>query len=201
MEDIDLIKSIKKDACSPCIQELREKHAGLIISIYSKYLSVLETVNFSPSDFNDEINYIIYSAARKYDLRRRTKMKFSTYLGESVRFFCLNKINELKKNKTVETEPETLTFLIDDYYKNTHLDKSKNADSKDYIFDILGQLKDKRIKKIFKYRYFTGNKLKLPWYVIGEKVGLTAQSCINIHNKTINFLKKKLTSLETQDKI
>lgn len=199
--DFDLIRNIKKESCSPCIEELRNRHIGLIISIYSKYLSVLETVNFRPSDFNDEINYIIYDSARKYDLRRKRTVKFSSYLGECVRFFCLNKITELKKNKTIETEPETLTFLMDDYNRHYHSDNIKNIESKNYIFNLLNQLKDKRIKRIFKYRYFTGNKLKLPWHVIGKKIGITSQSCINLHNKTIDFLKKKLTSLETQDKI
>ena len=32
----------------------------------------------------------------------------------------------------------------------------------------------------------------MPWHLIGYKLGLSAQGCINIHNSGVSYLKEKL---------
>jgi len=61
-------------------------------------------------------------------------------------------------------------------------------------------MKDKRIEKIFKMRYFDSKKLKA-WNEIGKKLHISTQTAINIHNKALEFLNKKITSKNLFDKI
>lgn len=199
LSDRELIKSIKHNKCSECIHILRDRHIGLIIDIYSKYNSILQSLNFSAAEFNDEIEYIIFHSARSYDLRRKN-VKFSTWLGEQTKYFCLNKINEQNKQKILNTDPEELNKIIDSYSKEYNSDRGLNRETCDYIFNILEQLNDKRIIKIFNLRFFEGNK-KMTWKQISKKVGLTSQGAINLFEKGIDFLKVKLRSTNNSDVI
>jgi len=201
ISDLQLIKNIKRENCNDCIGELRSRHCGLIINLYSKYHSILQKLHFNREEFNDEINYLIYTSAKKYDLRRAKKIKFSTYLGENTRYFCLNKINELKKKSFVEAEPDEITRLMDDCVKHSHLDKINQNEICDYIYSLLEQIKDPRVKKIFELRFFTSSKKKMTWKEIGKDLDLTSQSVLNIFNKNIKFIKAKLLSKIEQDRI
>ena len=198
-KDKDLIKNIKYHECSPCILEFRDKHIGLILSIYNRYQNVLYQLNFTNEDFNQEINYLIFEAARTFDLRRKN-IKFSSWLGERVKYFCLNKINELNKNKTVNAEPEAIIKMIDDCFNNNN--RNKTSELCQYIFSILEQLSDKRILEIFKLRYFTKHP-KMTWKEIGKTIipPITNQTCLNLHNKTLLLLKEKILSKIEHDNI
>ena len=77
----------------------------------------------------------------------------------------------------------------------------KNKESSDLIFDILEQIKDQRVIKIFKLRYFTDKNKKLSWHKIAEKVDLSTQTVINIHNRYLKFLNNKMNSKNLFDKI
>lgn len=199
LTDKQLIKDIKKYSCSDCVSELRNRHIGLVVDLYGKYGGVLTSLNFTPHDFNDEINHLVYTSAKKFDLRRK-KIKFSTYLGQMTKFFCLNKINELKKSKTIQSEPEDIIRIMDECHKDSDNQSLRSKEMCDYVLSLLDQFKDKRIIKIFNMRYFSG-KYKTNWNDIGLELNLTNQTCINIHNKAIKFLKNKLTSLNLSDKI
>jgi len=195
--DNSLVRRIKNYNCSNSIVELKDRHAGLVVNIYGKYGGVLSAMNFSPSEFHSEIHYIIYEAAKKFDLKRKD-IKFSTYLGNLTRYYCLDKITELTKDKTVQAEPEDITKIIDSCYNSNDTKESK--EKCDYIFSILNQMKDDRIIKIFNYRYFDGNH-KMTWKEVGKEVGLTNQSCLNLHNKAIKFLREKIKSDNLYDKV
>jgi len=52
---------------------------------------------------------------------------------------------------------------------------------------------DERVKTIFYERYFCGERGKLkPWKQIAQKVNLSTQGCINVHNKTLKEFKNKV---------
>lgn len=200
IDDKILIKRIKNKNCSDSIQELRNRHIGLIFNIHSRYVGVLRSLNFSPHDFNDEINYLVYNSAKTFNLRKN--IKFSSWLGNQTRFLCLNKINELNKRKTVDAEPSDIIKLMDECNKNTSEDNTKQKELCEYLFSILEQLQDKRIIEIFNLRYFNGDKKKkMKWQDIGDKLSLSAQGVINLHKKGVSILKNKLTSTKFFDKI
>lgn len=187
--DKKIVRSIQKYECSDCIKELKERHVGLIYNIYSKYGPVLNSFNFQNADFSEEIDNIIFKSAQTFNLKKRN-IKFSSFLGNHIRYFCLNKITEFNKKKTIETEPEKMTLLIDECYNNFVNNNTKDREICDYIFEILNDVKDKRIKRIFELRYFNGNKLTFK--EIGRELNLTGQSIINLHKKGLMFLKDKL---------
>ena len=51
------------------------------------------------------------------------------------------------------------------------------------------------MKKVFELRYFSGER-KMTWVKIGDKLNLSAQTAINLHNKGKTIIKKKLQTSE-----
>lgn len=198
--DNELIKRIQDDQCSDCLLELQRRHAGIVVDLYSKrYCNVLKSLHFMPQEFNDEVKYLIFNAAKTFDFSK--DIKFSYWLGEQTRYFCLNKIKELQKKPKIDGEYEDIINIIDISNKPSAESKLRNEELCNYVFSILKQLDDKRILKIFNLRYFSNRKKKMTWEQIGKKVRMSGQGAINLHNKTAKFLQGKLTSLNPYDKI
>jgi len=82
-------------------------------------------------------------------------------------------------------------------------DENKFKNDKEFVFKILKQLKDKRISKVFKLRYFDEDikNKKATWSTIATKIRTSTQTAINLHQKGINILNKKIRSEEYQDNI
>ena len=60
---------------------------------------------------------------------------------------------------------------------------------------LISKNKDERVEKIFNERYFGGDFNKLqPWHKISKKIGMSSQACINIHNRTVEQLKKRINN-------
>jgi DNA-directed RNA polymerase specialized sigma subunit len=49
-------------------------------------------------------------------------------------------------------------------------------------------------------KYFSDRKIQ-PWNKIGKKMHISTQTVINIHNKALSFLNKKISSDISFDKI
>jgi RNA polymerase sigma factor (sigma-70 family) len=195
MNESQLIKKIKKDNCSDSLRELENMHGGLCVKIIKKYLNQLNDKNFSIEDMLRDKVYVVYQSALSFDPKRN--IKYSTWLGNQIRYFCLNTLNKNKNNLCLDNEK--IKYLVEKKQieeSNTQMDQSKL----DYIFDIIHNMKDKRIEKIFKMRYFDSKKLKA-WNEIGKKLHISTQTAINIHNKALEFLNKKITSKNLFDKI
>ena len=64
--------------------------------------------------------------------------------------------------------------------------------------NILSQVKDKRIKKIFELRYFSG-EAKLTWNKISDSLGISIQTAINLHERGRKILRKKVSSENLED--
>jgi len=71
-------------------------------------------------------------------------------------------------------------------------------DLKEFTGNILSQLKDKRIKKIFQLRYFSDSK-KTTWNNIAKNLNISIQTAINLHDKGVAVLNKKIRSKEFRD--
>jgi RNA polymerase sigma factor (sigma-70 family) len=195
MNESQLIKKIKKYNCSDSLRELENMHGGLCVKIIKKYLNQLNDKNFSIEDMLRDKVYVVYQSALSFDPKRN--IKYSTWLGNQIRYFCLNTLNKNKNNLCLDNEK--IKYLVEKKQieeSNTQMDQSKL----DYIFDIIHNMKDKRIEKIFKMRYFDSKKLKA-WNEIGKKLHISTQTAINIHNKALEFLNKKITSKNLFDKI
>ena len=84
----------------------------------------------------------------------------------------------------------TLIDCLDLSYEKTE----DNSDTIKSMFEILAVHPDPRIFKIFKLRYQVGKKNNvMPWHLIANRLKLSAQGCINIHNIGVSFIREKLS--------
>ena len=98
---------------------------------------------------------------------------------------------KIKKNAETSNYDD-LEFCQRDSSPNPR-DQYINNDIFSRILHLIDKNSDKRLKVIFHERYFCGRRGKLkPWKEVAEKVGLSAQGCINIHNRAITDLKNKI---------
>ena len=188
--DLELIILMKDgEKSSEHLNELIERHSGIYLNIVNIYASK-DSHFIDKSELIKDKDFNIYQAAVKYDPERGTK--FSTYLGNETKWLCLNTYNKNRRHPVITTE--TLDLLHPDL--GLYTESIKENIKKDLFTKIMQLAKgnpDKRVEKIFKMRYIIGKKNKvMPWKNIGEKMDLSIQGCINIHNSAIKKIKQTL---------
>jgi RNA polymerase sigma factor (sigma-70 family) len=130
----------------------------------------------------------MFNAAKSFNPQKGSK--FSTWLGNQIRFFCLNFKN--KNSKLVPIEDQHLEFFINDLNKKNQLSNQKELVNT--IIDLFNDITDPNTKNAIYYRYFHNKERILNYSEIAEILNVTPQTVLNWHNKFINFAKKKLTS-------
>ncbi len=198
LKDEHLISKILDDNCSDSLVELTNRHHGLVVQIMRRFAGAAQCSGVAMQDFLDESNYIVFDAAKQYKAEKN--IKFSTWLGNSVRYYCLN---QLKKQKKYYSPDQTeLTSWIADHAKNEKDgEKIELEENLEYIIDILSQIKDKRIEKIVRMRYLSGKPKKESFSVIGKELGMSPQGVIDLHDSFITFVGEKMRSDANIDKI
>ena len=157
ISDAKLIQKIKQTDCETSLKTLIEKHSPLCINMCKKYEPALNATGVSVDDVIQEKDYLVYKSAMSYNPEK--KVKFNTWLGNQVRYHCLNTINN--NNNFIKVEDSVLDFLS--------IEENKDCSNDiEYVFSLLSQLKDDRIKEIFSLRYFKSDKKKMPWVKIGK---------------------------------
>ena len=183
---LDIIKSYQKNPNNEALLELVERHSAICFSIYQRFASTLEALNYSTADFLDDKHYIIHSAALSYNPDK--KSKFSTWLANQVRYHCLNLIH--KKRRCILVNPAELreeSIVSDNQEQN-------NRENFEFIVSILDKLKDKRIREIYMMRYFSPSREDTAWNRIAAKLSISAQTALNLHEKGKKMLRQKLES-------
>jgi len=190
--DESLIEKIKNKSCNSSLVELISRHSGICFSIAKKFA---HRGNFDINEINDQKDWIIYSAALSFKDDKGSK--FSTWLGNQVRYYCLNLNN--KCSKYVGADSETIEYLVNNYYNNLGGIKNSKKEILNTITDLLDQVKDKNIKNAIHYRYFSNPDRILNYSEVSEIMNVTPQTVLNWHNKFIDLAKKKLTSTNNSD--
>ena len=102
MRDEELVHLIKnEESTEKCLDILIERHSGLCIDMINSYMSK----NYNDSMRQELIKQKdsqIYSSAMTYDASKNSK--FSTYLGNQIKWKCLNIYNKDKKRKNHNRE-------------------------------------------------------------------------------------------------
>lgn len=180
---------------SESLNELINRHSGIYIEIVNRYIREDFGI-VRKEDIIQDKEFNIYRCALKFDPSKNTK--FSTYLGNETKWMCLNLYNRNKKEKNnLEITENIYTIISPD---SSEIPNRIDREMQSEINSIINSIPDKRIKKIFKMRYVVGQKNNvMPWKRIGEKVNLSIQGCINVHNKGIKLIKDKLQG-EINDK-
>jgi hypothetical protein len=192
--DNALIQDVLNQNNSHALEELELRHSGICHKMIKKYYHNMVQSGIDPEDVIAEKTYVIYKSVMNFNPDKN--VKFSTWLGNQMRYHCLNTIN--KNNRHITMEDSAIKHIIEKNQIKTNNETVAFKEKADMIFSILDRCKDKRIKRIYKLRYFN-NKRLMSWADIGEKMKLSTQTVINIHNKGKDFLKNKLTSTTNSD--
>jgi len=190
--DSFLIRKVKNEACSEAFNEICRRYENIFYKQCQKYAASLSACGIFLQDIFNEKNIIILHCIRTFKPSKKTKL--SSWIGNYARYLCLNSMNAKRialpaPNTEVQQYIEEQQ-ICDEYFQN----KTNPEDSRNYIFDLLNQMKDKRIKTIFEYRYF--HPKKMIWQKIAKKMRTSPQTVMALHRKGISLIKNKITSDE-----
>lgn len=188
MEDNQLIELIKKNSnAEACLQVLIDRHSGLCVDMINNYCARSHNQSTHEELMKDK-DFQIYSSALKFDPEKGSK--FSTYLGNEIKWKCLNIYNRNKTRKTIPVEENLINYF-------SYINQEPNESESHSIFqDIINHAKsdkDERVGKIFELRYVEGkHNTVMPWKNISKKIGMSIQGCINIHDSALRKIKHKI---------
>ena len=187
LTDSALTDLIKAENDEGALEELISRHSGIYVDMLKKFGMNCLTHN-QVSDIMNDKDYVIYKAALEYD---ETKAKFSTHLANKTKYMCLTQKTKNKNNKISSNFDDVQFSQKDNSY--TPDEECKINDSFSRILNLINKHKDKRLKTIFHERYFCGRRGTLkPWKEVARKLNLSAQGCINIHNKAVKEISLKI---------
>tara|TARA_Y100000593_G_C4246458_1_gene304946 strand:+ start:273 stop:863 length:591 start_codon:yes stop_codon:yes gene_type:complete len=193
--DIELIEKVKEDNCEDSLKTLIQRHAPLCFDICKKYAPAMVNRGLNTDDITDDKEFLIYKSVLSFNPDK--KAKFSTWLGNQVRYHCLNCMN---KNRLIPTEDAQMDYFIN---RDVEYVKDPIEDQVDYVVNLIKQIKDERVGRVIQVRYFENPNKKTPWSKVADKVGVSTQTAINLHNKAIKIIRRKIRNknLFSTDKI
>lgn len=195
-DELRLIKKIKKLNCNDSFVSLAKEYDNFYYSIAKKYSSTLLKVGMNINDIKMEKDFILYKAVKSFDAKQKTK--FSTWFCNCVKYHFLNYINANKKY--IVSEHNKMDFFdAKDIALSLCRSFDNNNETFEYLISLLSSLKDERIKKVYELRYFSGEEKLATWHSIAEKLGVSTQTAINLHERTRVFLKNKVLSKDFFD--
>lgn len=199
LKDEQLISNIRESGCSDSIVELTERHTRLVVQVIKKYANAAECSGISLRDFLDDAHSIVFEAARKFDSSKN--MKFTTWLGNRVRFHCLNTLNRQSRYYCPQNNTEYSEKLANSISNEDEVFQKEIAEQIEYITNILSQIKDKRIERIIRMRYLNGTSKKGSFSDIAKTMGMSVQGVIDLHDSFIKFLSEKMQAEQNMDEI
>ncbi len=197
--DTTLINRVKKTGCNESYNSLATRHEKLFYKICQNYIPIAQAKGLKRTDVLENKDFVIFKAILSYKNGKKTK--FSTWLGNCTKYYCLTLINT--NNRLVNSEEDILKVCTDAQSIENHEKEARFKHDKEYIFNILNNLKDKRILKVFKLRYFDEyeEKRRPTWSFIAKKIRTSTQTAINLHQRGKDMLRKKMDSKNYQDMI
>jgi len=198
LTDTQLVNNIKLTNCEKSLNELINRHSGLCFKIMARFSKSFYANNLDITELYNDKNLIIWNSANSF--KEDKEVKFSTWLANQIKYSCLNCLNKKSKDRLVTTEDKSLDALKEKnpFYNRVEAHSSNNLF--EFTENILSQLKDPRIKKIFSLRYSNMEK-KPSWCVIADKISVSTQTAINLHNRGIEILRKKIKSEKMLDNV
>lgn len=185
-DDLLLVNNVQQQQCESSLKELIERHSGLFYSVSHKFKS-----NLNLSEIHLDKDFVIYKSVLSFNPNKGAK--FSTWLGNMTKYYCLN-VGK-KEFKYANMKEEELSFFLDARSAENH-SLVKVREEIDYVFKVLESLTDKRIVKIFRMKYLDGlpGGKKMTWKKIAASFDLTPQTIINLHQKGRKAIKRKANS-------
>ena len=177
---------VKNFSCNESLKELITKHSGICFNLVLKYKKYIQSRNCDFQDLLDQKDYFIYKAALQYNGDKN--IKFSTWLGNFVKYQCLNCRRSKVDNYTVNDESSKVE--IDKKAQFDFFDSQMKKERLTAVKEALGELKDSRIRDIYLLRYFNGKKMTFK--NISLEMGISEPTIKKLHKKGKNILSKKI---------
>ena len=108
-----------------------------------------------------------------------------------------NLINQKKGHITLE-ETELNYYIDRSSIEESGTGPKEWEEFREFSLNILKQIKDKRVEKVFKLRYFS-DEGKMTWNKISNNLNISIQTAINLHDRGAKILKKKMKSCHSED--
>ena len=189
--DIQLVRAVRNKASSEAFEEICRRYQDIFYKICQKYSPALSASGVYIQDIFNEKNIIILHCVNTFDHKKGVKL--SSWIGNYARYLCLNSINERKFIAPANDE-EIKTKIEENQTKQLFFENQNNLkEYREYVVDILDQLKDERIKQIFHYRYFDDKKMI--WDKIAKKINSSPQTVMSLHKKGLILIKNKIKNI------
>lgn len=185
---ISRIKSNPKGS-SEDLKILKDEFSWVAKAVLNGFSGQLQ--EHEKADASEAFLYILHQSCLKFNTEKGTK--FSSYLWNSVKFFCYNMISCRSSKKEVPLESTIIDSVSDGR-------DPINSDSRlDMLTAAIDLIKDPRKKELIKKRYFS-EKNKQSWEEISKsfktKKGRNAdrdtysvQYCMRLHREALKELK------------
>lgn len=192
LTDNELVGLVQATADNEALKELINRHSGIFVSVCKKHSQSLPSGKFF-EDLFDSKDFVIYDAAKSYDGTKGSK--FSTWLANQTRYYCLNTL--AKENKYVHCDEEQIENFFDAKSKDFFLTegmKSEQKEKVERIREILDNLESESIRRVITEKYFSEDSTKVTFTEIAHKMNVSVQTVINWHQKFVSFARNKLTN-------
>ena len=186
--DLTLVQNIKdnNELVNESLEVLASRHSGLYISTVMKITG--SSIPNLREELLDEKLFITYKAALSYEYDKGTS--FSTHLANEAKWNCLK--NKTKKsNVEIPCDNEVIDIVLDKTGKYDYQSIDDEQFWKDELLKQIASIEDETARKIINMRYFSGDKI-ISWKKIAKSVQLSIQGCIDIHNRYVEKIKKRI---------
>ena len=202
--DNDLILAIQQTGHNDSYVELRRRYENVYYRMCHKYLKACLSLGIKEEDIIGNLDLILFNSAKSFDFAR--KLKFSTWIANQARYFCLNSMRRGKKvintfnpaYNTSEIDNQDETGVLDaelgKIYTNqrSYLDSNLKEDEITFIHKEASEIADPVSKRILDLRY--GSNKKVSWREITQILNLNYDICKSMHDKTIQSLREKISA-------
>jgi len=188
-EDLNLINSVK-NGDSDAIKLLIDKHSGVCVNTYKRYINLPSLCGFISDEIISSKDYIIYNSARSYNPTMGSK--FSTWLSNQTRYFCLNCITKYSKLVPVPDQ-DLLNMVEHENKKNSQslLQKEAKNETLEIVKETIPELKNKKIQECITRKYFSKEDRYKSFTEVAKEMNVTVQTAINWHKKFIKLIRQK----------
>jgi DNA-directed RNA polymerase specialized sigma subunit len=192
LDEEELIHSAK-NGDNDAMKKIIDIHSGICIDMYKKYINPAYSAPWLVDDIQSSKDYIIYNSISSFDKNKGSK--FSTWLANQTKYYCLNKLNKYKKMPKIQEIPENQNYenLMFEELSNFNAEKNKAGLMED-IFAMLSEISDKKIKTVIEKKYLNDSRKIKSFTEIAKEMNVSIQTVINWHNKFIDTARKKMNN-------
>jgi RNA polymerase sigma factor (sigma-70 family) len=188
-EEVSLIQKAKSGDNDSMV-EIIKRHSGICVNVYKKYINIPNLSGCISDDIVSSKDFVIYNSVKTYDPSQGSK--FSTWLANQMRYYCLNTIN--KSSKLVPTEDTLLNNIIEKKHNDESIlyekdEKEKEKEKLESVKKTLASLENKKIKECIERIYFSKEGNKKTYTQVAKEMSVTVQTVINWHNKFLKLIK------------